>query len=116
MLMFNYGILATFIPEILMVIGFLLSIIVPNLNSQNTTPPVNIQTIFLNTAEHSVVRNIYVVSNCDLQQVIQQDEDVFPIISYPTNIPSVVGSDKYFLVSDGLSFVQFSRPPPSYLF
>jgi hypothetical protein len=115
MLMFNYGILATFIPEILMVIGFLLSIIIPNLNSQNTTPPVNAQTIYLNTTEHSVDSKSYVVSNFDFQQVVQQEDITSPSISYPTTIPSVVGSDKYFLVSDGLCFVQFSRPPPSFL-
>lgn len=112
MLMFNYGILATFIPELVMVIGFLLSIIVPNLNNKPNATTENQQTIYVHSSEQNELATTYVASAFDFQQAIQQEELNNVPVHFPTIKSSLAGSDPDLIVSDGLSFIQFSRPPP----
>lgn len=112
MLMFDNGILATFIPEILMVLGFLFCLIVPNVTSTNSTTEINTQIVHFNTVEQVRDNKTYIASSIEFQQV-QIDEVVEKqLIVYPEIVSDIEYPNLVFVITDGLSFIQFSRPPP----
>lgn len=114
MLMFENGILATFIPEILMVIGFVLCLFTPGFisnNSNSEQAPIVAQ---VSTFEHKQTAS-YQLSTYHFQTTPEVVPDVH--CSLPRFIENVIINrfETSFSTSDGLSFVDFSRPPPFFL-
>jgi len=112
--MFQNGLLATFIPEIIMVLGYILCLLTPGYNQPNTK-----------TEQTQLVT--HVTSNVPQQlstyKLTYQDFQVAPEINEGIScpIPPFVEKDTFqtfkspFSTSDGLSYVDFSRPPPTIL-
>ena len=112
MLMFQNGLLVTFIPEILMVLAYLVCLFTPGFNSHNS-----------NTEQAQIVAQVstYVPQQITVYTVSTADFQIGAEIITDTkqSLPPVVGKDTHlsyessFSTSDGLSYVDFSRPPPS---
>ncbi|MDD5184359.1 MAG: hypothetical protein PHS84_03760 [Paludibacter sp.] len=115
MLMFQNGLLATFIPEILMVVGYLFCLFSPKINTEPSTPELN----FTNTTQiystQKVQQNTFITTCYDFQS---EDFNFSELQNLPA-INSVRVKKLFelylFKLSDGLTFEQFSRPPPSRL-
>jgi len=111
MFMFQNGLLVTFIPEILMVIGYVLCLFAPGLKPTNSyvdQSPLISQVI---TVEHQNQSSVYQVSYSDFQIpeiVSEKIHFILPFVEKETTNTS----DLNFSTSDGLSYVGFSRPPP----
>ena len=115
MFMFQNGLLATFIPEILMVLGYVLCLLTPGFKSHNTSS-VDQASVVTNVISFEKQNQIsaYQVSIHDFQSVepvpdSKQSPSYF--IEKAINFTSV----SHFSTSDGLSYVDFSRPPPFFL-
>jgi len=113
MFMFQNGLLVTFIPEILMVIGYVLCLFAtgnppqPSSTGQNSSTA---QVITFDQHQHQHISG-YQVSVRDFQPVdIVADIQQIPAHFISTVIKRAAVSD--FSTSDGLNFVDFSRPPP----
>jgi len=111
MFMFQNGLLATFIPEILMVIGYVLCLFVTGKQPQSSSTVQNPATAQVITFDQQKQVAGYQVSIHDFQPVepIAEPQQL-PVHFIPATIKSAFES--YFSTSDGLSFVDFSRPPP----
>ena len=114
MLMFQNGLLATFIPEILMVIGFVLCLFTPGYKSNNSrteqTP------IVAHVASFEQRQTItYELSIRDFQAVAESVQET--VLSLQPYIDKQTPNrfEFKFSTSVGLSFVDFSRPPPSFI-
>ena len=111
MFMFQNGLLVTFIPEILMVIGYVLCLFAPGFTSHSASTdqsPVTAKVITFDQQKHI---SGYQVSVHDFQPVeIEPAIKLTPSHFISKTINST--SETYFSTSDGLSFVDFSRPPP----
>jgi len=114
MFMFENGLLATFIPEILMVIGFLFCLLAPNMDSASTTAELIPIVVQFSTVEKTQT-STYVASYSDFKQTQQVEIAEKQPILFPLTRSKTTFSEKLFTISDGLSFYQFSRPPPSLL-
>ena len=114
MLMFENGILVSFIPEIFMVIGFLFYLFAPVNHSTNTTADINPQILCYNSTEQVQDNKTYIVSTFQFRKVTQDKIlEKLPIVVVSSIIKSHNKcSEVHFKTSDSLSFVQFSRPPP----
>jgi hypothetical protein len=111
MFMFQNGLLVTFIPEILMVIGYVLCLFAPGLKPTNSTID---QSPFISqvvTVEQQNQNSAYQVSYSDFQIpeiTPEKIQFILPFVEKETTNTS----DLNFSTSDGLSYVGFSRPPP----
>lgn len=110
--MFESGLLVTFIPEILMVIGYLLCLIVPQHSTNNspleyTTTVAHVSTVErAQTSTYSVsITDFYDTAIIILVESVQFHAFVQKSLGYFSVTP--------FGISAGLTFIQFSRPPPS---
>lgn len=110
--MFQNGLLATFIPDILMAIGYLLCLIAPHLKTQNSQIEQTQVIVQVSTVEHQQL-SVYQVTTSDFQYYTEKIPELKPINSYFTVIIKIFEST--FSTSDGLSYVDFSRPPPTFL-
>lgn len=112
--MFQNGLLATFIPEILMVLGYVLCLIVPGFKSHNSSPVQGSEITHVTTFEPQKQISSYKVSIHDFQPVEPVSETK---ISLPLFIEKAINItiDSHFSTSDGLSYVDFSRPPPTFI-
>jgi len=114
MLMFQNGLLATFIPELFMVIGFVLCLFTPGFRAEhsgNSQAPIAAQVY---TYEHQN-STTYQHSTYSFQisaEPVSAAEYSFPHFIEKTII---ISGQSGFSTSDGLSFVDFSRPPPAFL-
>ena len=109
--MFQNGLLVTFIPEILMVIGYVLCLFVTGKQPQSSSTVQNPATAQVITFDQQKHISGYQVSVHDFQTVepiVEQKQT--PVHFIPVTINRAFNS--YFSTSDGLSFVDFSRPPP----
>ncbi len=113
MLMFDNGLLATFIPEILMVLGYLFCLIVPGFKTDTTASTVAPKVIEVTAADHAASA-VYTVSTRDFQNFEVIEADQTPTVCYFSQTHSS-SSNLLFRTTDGLCYVQFSRPPPSFL-
>jgi hypothetical protein len=112
--MFQNGLMATFIPEIIMVIAYIYCLFVPNINVDNSAVELSIEIVQVTTLEQTT-ESTYRVLNFDTQYT-QQAIPVEPLPNVcPVNEVTSPYSELLFEISDGLSFVQFSRPPPFFL-
>ncbi len=110
MLMFENGLLATFIPEILMVIGFVLCLFTPGFKAQNSSTEQTQVVTQISTFEHQQ-SSVYRVSIGDFQQCEETIYNVNP--PFPCYKDKTIIFESTFSTSDGLSYVDFSRPPPT---
>ena len=115
MLMFQSGLLATFIPEIFMVIGFVLCLFTPGFQTYNSTmenAPIVAQVSGIGSHQISV----YQQSTYDFRNYAET------VLIKKQYLPQFVEKSKLitlespFSTSDGLSYLYFSRPPPTFLF
>lgn len=111
MFMFQNGLLVTFIPEILMVIGYVLCLFATGNPPQSSSTGQNSSAAHVITFDQQKQVSGYQVSIHDFQPVdIVSDVQLIPAHFIPIIIKST--SESNFSTSDGLSFVGFSRPPP----
>ena len=114
MFMFQSGLLATFIPEIIMVMAYIFCLFAPNINVDNSAPELSSEIIQVTIPEQTS-KSTYCVLSFD-KQYIQQAAPVEPLPNVcPVSETESLYSELRFEISDGLSFVQFSRPPPFFL-
>ena len=114
MLMFQNGLLTSFIPEILMVLAYLVCLFTPGVKSHAS----NIEQTQIVAQASQVVFQ----SNSSYQVTVKDFQVVSETISAPCTTPlPIVETDTSplfespFSTSDGLSYVDFSRPPPTIL-
>lgn len=113
MLMFQNGLLDTFIPEILMVAGYLFCLCAPGVKKEPSTSEINqsiVTQISLTQQTHS---NTFITIGSDFQyeEAVFQELLKSPILKFVKVQKTFVLY--LFELSDGLTFEQFSRPPPS---
>ena len=111
--MFQNGLLATFIPEIFMVIGFVMCLIAPGFqsNSSATERPIivnQISSLEYQQNTKNQVATYYFQLTCDKPIAKQNLSPVFQVEKIKC------GYNYHFSASFSLSFVDFSRPPPFY--
>jgi hypothetical protein len=115
MLMFQSGLLATFIPEIFMVIGFVFCLFTSGLNSKNSTiekyPESNQNSISVQNTpvfqQHSVYQfqtSIEFVHKSKQIAHLIAEKQIFTNFEFA------------FLITKVIDFVEFSRPPPCLLY
>jgi len=114
MLMFQNGLLASFIPEILMVLAYLVCLFTPGFKSHNSNAE---QTQIVAQISTFVPQQIssYTVSTADFQigvEIITDTKQSFPPF---VGKDSCLSYESSFSTSDGLSYVGFSRPPPTFV-
>ena len=112
--MFDRGLLVTFIPEILMVIGYLMCLFVPKTQTDSAKEDLNIKMIQVSTSEHQHT-STFLFSGYEFQtiaEVIFKNEQPLPSIAQKRERNPF---ESPFGCSDGLAFDKFSRPPPSFL-
>jgi hypothetical protein len=114
MLMFDNGLLATFIPEICMVIAFILCLFTPGFkpdSAETRQAPLVAQ---VSSYEHQQT-STYQASAYDFHTASAEAPDTKSSLSrYIEKVVPVIFEFRFF-TSDGLSFVDFSRPPPVFL-
>jgi hypothetical protein len=116
MFIFESGLLATFIPEILMVLAFLLCLATPTLKSDSLAenlPPKVIE-FSQNTIYQSNFQHVYVITTLDLVAVnVIKQQAIFVNYGFKTNrqfLPTIL-----LEISDGIDYSNFSRPPPAFI-
>jgi len=112
MLMFSSGILATFIPELIMVIGFVMCLVNPNFNTKQQTLELNSVVVQVTANQHSQL-STYQLTVQDFQVIIDSSVASKPL--NPTFVERVFNFGYKFSTSDSFKFFYFSRPPPTFL-
>jgi hypothetical protein len=114
MFMFQNGLLATFIPEVLMVIGFVLCLLTPGFKAADSNTEQTPVVAQISTYEHRQAAT-YRVSAYEFQLIAEPVSEAR--YSLPRFIEKAIFNtfEYQFSTSDGLSFVDFSRPPPTLL-
>ncbi len=114
MFMFQNGLLASFIPEILMVIGYMLCFFVstaePEIEKSNE-PAINSQSYSFelsNTTSDTTTYNYF-------NQIYQSYQTEIIPTAFFSKIKSFAIYSHNIKLTEMLSFVQFSRPPPKLL-
>jgi len=110
MLMFQNGLLGTFTPEIFMVIDFILCLLTPDFHPQNSSIEKAPVIILAVNFEHQQ-SFLYQLSTFDFQIATAEVHDIK--FSLPGLIKKliIISNISLFSTSDGLSYVDFSRPP-----
>ena len=114
MLMFQNGLLASFIPEILMVLAYLVCLFTPGFKSHDSNVE---QTQIVAQISTYVPQQIsaYTVSTADFQIGAELITDTKQLIPPFVGKDASLSYESSFSTSDGLSFVGFSRPPPTFV-
>lgn len=113
--MFQSGLLATFIPEILMVLGFVLCLFTPASRVQNSSTESTVDAIEISNIEQKQ-NSVYQLSISTFYTTEKLVSDLNIII--PPLIVKVIciTFQSPHFQSDDISFKGFSRPPPSFHF
>jgi len=114
MFMFQNGLLASFIPEILMVLGYVLCLFTPSVKPQDSNNEPSAIVVQVSSGEHQQVSALQSTFT-DFQShaaFVADTKQLIPIFN-PQVIP--ISYKSTFSISDGLSYVAFSRPPPCFL-
>ncbi|MDD4970002.1 MAG: hypothetical protein PHT07_11310 [Paludibacter sp.] len=114
MLMFQNGLLATFIPEILMVLGFVLCILTAGFQSHNSTVEHTQLVAQISNYEPQQVSS-YQLTYRDFQVTAEVVDEISPTQPHIIVEDNNIAYESPFSTSDGLTFVDFSRPPPTIL-
>ncbi len=114
MFMFQNGLLISFIPEILMVIGYVLCLLTPAVKPQETQIDACALVMQVSAIEHSTVSS-YQTSYHDFQAQAELVEASKPEL--PLFVPQEIRINykSTFSTTDGLSYVDFTRPPPGFI-
>ncbi len=107
--MFENGLLASFIPEILMVLGYLFCLFAPNIK-EKPQPDSNLVHIVQITSPKSNSSNILISNSFQYKQPASASAEEFTIAS-----PAISGNIFFNydpLLPKGITFSLFSRPPP----
>ena len=111
--MFEGGLLASFIPEILMVIGFVLCLLTPAFKATNSSvEQVPIVAHISNFERQQTASYVLTVSD------FYSDEQITETKYSLTHFIEILIFNRFkfhFSTSKGLCFVDFSRPPPTFL-
>jgi len=114
MLMFQNGLLASFIPEILMVLAYLVCLFTPGFKSQNSS--IEQAQIIAEVSSYAPQQiSTYKITVKDFQK---DPETISESCKFPLTFVNTDTSPSFelsFSTSDGLSYVDFSRPPPTIL-
>ena len=112
MLMFENGLLASFIPELIMVLAYLICFVAPGFKHEkqktNCAPKV-IQT----SAVQSKVISAYQVTKLDYGADNHIVESLNAFSVFPIPAKHTIFINLGFFPSDGLNQIHFSRPPPT---
>jgi len=115
MLMFQYGFLTTFIPELLMVVGFALCIIPAAFRLNDyTNDDLVLDVVHVIQFEPQKHCSAYQVTIAEFQKIevtVDKRQSFPPVVEKTLRIRS----NFHFSTSEGLTFVDFSRPPPALL-
>ena len=114
MFMFENGLLASFIPEILMVLAYVLCLLTPSVKPQNSNNEPSAIVVQVSSGEHYQVSSFQSTLS-DFQShaaFVAETKPLIPVFN-PHVIPIFYKST--FYVPDGLSYVAFSRPPPCFI-
>ena len=112
MLMFDNGLLTSFIPEILMVLGYILCLIAPQFKTEETSG-LNPVTIEVTTTTQHQQLSTYQIQAFDFSSICSTNKE-----ENKNTCLNQEGFNYLFLphqkfkISDKLTFRQFSRPPP----
>ena len=111
MLMFENGLLATFIPEFLMVFAYLFCLLVPGLKAEKQTANITPRIIQVSTV-NSAVPSVYKVTQIHFydHNLAIKPETKFP--EYQLFEKLTVFTNHIVYPLDGSNQVHFSRPPP----
>ena len=118
MLMFQNGLLETFIPEILMVLGYVLCLFTTVYKPDNSVvDQTQIVTLDLCSNYHKISYSKLTYSHT--YSDFQTNIDYVPMTfqSIPHFIEKSINntSESNYFESDGLCYVDFSRPPPAFI-
>ncbi len=114
MLMFQNGLLATFIPELFMVIAFLLCLFTPGFQATDSTSEQAPIVAQVSSFERHQVLS-YQLSAYDFHVKAEKNSHTELAVP-PFVVKTILNSyESSFSTSDGLSYVDFSRPPPAFL-
>ena len=94
-----------------MVIGYVLCLFAPGFHSQNSVVEQTPGVVHVLSMEQQKQISVYKVTYSDFQQTEKAPERIqlkFPFVEKAINNTS----ESNFSTSDGLSYVDFSRPPP----
>ena len=111
MLMFDNGLLATFIPEILMVLGYFLCLIFPQVKTEKdivVQDSATIQIITIQQNQHSTYR----VQITEFQTSESYIPEIENVPTFYRNVNALYLSNYIPDLTGGLNFKKFSRPPP----
>ena len=114
MLMFQNGLLVTFIPEILMVLGYVLCLFTSGYKADNSTNDQISNIVIVASVEQQKQISSYQVSFQDFQ-TLEPNADTDQILTYFIEKSINNTSESNYSESDGLSYVDFSRPPPAFI-
>jgi len=112
--MFDNGLFATFIPQILMFLGYVSCLLAPGLFNHESNPistPVIAQVISADVDQLSVnTASTYEINfSAAIEPTKQQ-----PLVSFACK-PEIHFLKLSSTLSAGISFQEFSRPPPSFI-
>ena len=115
MLMFQNGLLATFIPEILMVLGYILCLFTPVLKHDKASIQQNQPVTQITFSDQKDITTNQIAFH-DFQASSESiPEKMEPISLFIHNSGIISFPHSYESTTDGLSYVSFSRPPPSFI-
>ena len=114
MLIFQNALLATFIPDILMLIGYLFCLFAPGIQTEPSTPEVYSAVVLKISATQKINNSTFITTHHDFKY----EELAFPgLLKSPgIKLIEVQMAFKHFVfkLSGGLTFEPFSRPPPPF--
>jgi len=114
MLIFQNALLVSFIPDILMVIGYLLCLFAPGIHNEPSTPELYSTVVLQISTNQKINNSTFITTHHDFKY----EELAFPGLLKSPGIKSVKVQKTFiqsvFKLSDGLTFEQFSRPPPPF--
>ncbi|HLP06328.1 MAG TPA: hypothetical protein VK152_12960 [Paludibacter sp.] len=112
MLMFENGLLASFIPQVLLVAGYLVCLFSGIFHSTAPAPEPQPVVVSVRATAHQQ-QKIYSVS---IDEFMKMETGTIPS-KFPSHNPKVAlkhrSVESLFQLSDSISFIRFSRPPPS---
>jgi len=107
--MFQNGLLATFIPEVLLVVAYIFCFFGHNINSEYTATEITPQIVQISTVGQAPI-STFSVYNFDLhytQQAVNAQQLFVHIVDIVNSF-----HETPFDILNSVSFVLFSRPPP----
>ena len=112
MLMFENGLLASFIPELLMVLAYLFCFVAPGIKHEKLTPELASKVIQA-SSNQSDLTSVYKVTSHDFNSINQLAENQLQIFINSKGTEKITVPERIFGTTTGQNQALFSRPPPS---